>query len=250
VGEVVTTPLWVVIPAYQEAGGILGTLECLAAQTDRGFTLVVVDNGSTDGTAEVARGFAAVAPFPVHVIEEPERGVGCAADTGFRYAIGSGATVLARTDADCLPRAGWVGAARAGLSAGAGMVHGRLRARKDENGVPARAWFVILVALANTFGRFRRSNRGRAFLAPHRMHAGNNMGITADLYLAVGGMPRCGAPTDQVFRNRVRRHTREIVFCPAMVVDNSTRRLRSYGLAGTARWYLGHGSGGLTPDPR
>ncbi len=245
-----TTPLWVVVPAYQEAAGMGDTLECLAAQTDRGFTLVVVDNGSTDGTADVARGFAPVAPFPVHVIEEPEQGVGCAADTGFRYAIARGATMLLRTDADCLPHSGWVAAGRAALAAGAGMVCGRLRARRDENGLLARTGFVVLVVLANALGKLRPSNRDRAFRAPYRMHAGNNMAITAELYLAVGGMPRRGAPTDQIFRNRVRRQTSAIVYSRAMVVGNSTRRLKTYGVLGTARWYLDRGSSGLTPDPR
>ena len=245
-----TTPLWVVVPAYQEAAGMRDTLDRLAAQTDRGFTLVVVDNGSTDGTADVARRFAAVAPFPVHVIEEPEQGVGCAADTGFRYAIARGATMLLRTDADCLPHSGWVAAARAALAAGAGMVCGRLRARRDENGLLARTGFVVLVVLANALGKLRPSNRDRAFRAPYRMHAGNNMAITAELYLAVGGMPRRGAPTDQIFRNRVRRQTSAIVYSRAMVVENSTRRLKTYGVLGTARWYLDRGSNGLTPDPR
>ena len=45
--------LWVVVPAYQEAARIAGTLAALAAQTDRDFTLLVVDNGSTDGTSDV-----------------------------------------------------------------------------------------------------------------------------------------------------------------------------------------------------
>jgi len=246
----VTTPLWVVVPAYQEAAGISDTLDCLAAQTDRSFTLVVVENGSTDGTADVARRFVAVAPFPVHVIEELEQGVGCAADTGFRYAIARGATMLVRTDADCLPHSEWVAAARAALAAGAGMVCGRLRARRDENGLLVRAGFVVLVVLANALGKLRPSNRDRAFRAPYRMHAGNNMAITAELYLAVGGMPRRAAPTDQIFRNRVRRHTAAIVYSRAMVVENSTRRLKKYGVLGTARWYLDRGSGGLTPDPR
>jgi hypothetical protein len=35
-----------------------------------------------------------------------------------------------------------------------------------------------------------------------------------------------------------------------MVVANSTRRLRAYGLRRAARWYLDRGSGELTPDPR
>ena len=82
------------------------------------------------------------------------------------------------------------------------------------------------------------------------MHAGNNMAITAELYLAVGGMPRRPSPTDRIFLNRVRRHTAAIVHSREMVVENSTRRLRAYGVLGTARWYLDRGSGGLTPDPR
>jgi glycosyltransferase involved in cell wall biosynthesis len=250
VAKVVTTPLWVVVPAYQEAAGIIDTLDCLAGQTDRTFALVIVDNGSTDGTADIASGFAAVAPFPVHVIEEPERGVGCASDNGFRYAIARGATMIARTDADCLPHSGWVAAARGALTAGAGLVCGRLRARRDENGLLARAGFVVLVVLANALGKLRPSNRDRAFLAPYRIHAGNNMAITAELYLAVGGMPRRAAPTDQIFRNRVRRHTAAISYRRAMVVENSTRRLKMYCVLGTARWYLDRGSGGLTPDPR
>lgn len=245
-----TTRLWVVVPAYEEAAGVGDTLDCLAAQTDRDFTLLVVDNGSADATADVARRFAATAPFPAVVITEPERGVGSAVDTGFRYAIERGATMLARTDADCLPHPGWVAAARAGLGAGFGMVFGQLRARRDETGLVGRTGFRALVMLANAAGKLRPSNRGGVFLAPYRMHAGNNMAITAELYLAVGGMPRQPAPTDQLFRNRVRRHTAAISYSRAMVVENSTRRLRSYGVLGTARWYLNLGSGGLTPDPR
>ncbi|WP_411573419.1 glycosyltransferase family 2 protein [Streptomyces fradiae] len=56
--------LWVVVPAHQEATRIGAALEALAAQRDRDFTLVVVDNASTDATAAIARDFADRAPFP------------------------------------------------------------------------------------------------------------------------------------------------------------------------------------------
>ena len=241
-------PLWVVVPAYDEAARIEATLAALAAQTDTGFTLLVVDNGSSDGTAELARRFRG--PFPGVVIVEPEKGVGCAVDTGFRYAIAHGAIFLARTDADCLPAPGWVAAARAAMTGGAGLVCGRVTARRDEHGPAGRAFFRVLVWLAGSFGRLRPAHRGDGYLAPYRMHAGNNMAITAELYEACGGMPRRPSPTDRTFLNRVRRTTAAIVHRRDMVVENSTRRIAAYGVIGTAKWYLDRGSGVRTADPR
>ncbi len=244
------TDLWVVVPAYNEAARNSATLQALAAQTDTGFTLLVVDNASTDGTAALVEAFAARAPFPVHLLVEPEKGVGCAVDTGFRHAIAAGAVMLARTDADCLPRPGWVAAARAALAGGAGLACGRITARRDEHGPAGRAVFSLMVALAAAFGRLRPAHRDDGFLAPYRMHAGNNMAVTAALYEACGGMPRQPSPTDRLFLNRIRRTTSSITRSRSMVVENSTRRLRAYGVLRTARWYLDQGSGPMTPDPR
>ncbi|WP_328822169.1 glycosyltransferase family A protein [Micromonospora rubida] len=244
------TALWVVVPAYNEAARIGATLDALSRQTDLDFTLLVVDNASTDGTAEAVRRFAARSPVPTRLVEERQRGVGAAVDTGFRHAIAHGATLLARTDADCLPRPGWVAAARRTLTGGAAMACGRIEARRDEHGPFGRAVFRCLVAVATTFGRLRPAHRGPGYRAPYRMHAGNNMAITPAAYLGVGGMPRRPSPTDREFLNRVRRHTDAIVHDRTMVVENSTRRLRAYGLRRTAAWYLDRGSGRLSPDPR
>ena len=243
--------LWVIVPAYQEEARIGDTLTALARQHDRDFTLLVVDNGSADRTGGLARAFAAGAPFPVHVLTEPEKGVGCAVDTGFRYAVAHGATQLARTDADCIPQPTWTAAARIALTRAPGLVCGRILARHDEQGPLGRAAFRLLVAAAAGFGRLRPAHHRRhGYLAPYRMHAGNNMAITAELYLAVGGMPRRPSPTDRAFLNRVRRHTTAISHCRAMAVHNSTRRLKAYGVLSTARWYLDRGSGRHTTDPR
>src|SRR3981189_448062 len=84
--------LWVVVPAYNEERSIGATLRRLTEQTDLGFTLGVVDNVCTDGTAEVVRGYEA--KLNLHLIEEPEKGTGAAADTGIRFAIAQGATHL------------------------------------------------------------------------------------------------------------------------------------------------------------
>lgn len=246
-----TTDLWVVIPAFQEQARISGALHALAGQQDIDFTLLVVDNGSTDRTAELVHAFAQEAPFPVELITEPEKGVGSAVDTGFRHAIEHGATLLARTDADCLPRPDWTAAARAGLVESGGLVCGRVLARPDEHGPVGRAVFRLLVVVGASFGRIRPAHRRKhGYLVPYRMHAGNNMAITAQLYLHVGGMPRLPSPTDRMFINMVRRHTTAIVHRRDMISRNSTRRIRAYGVVGTARWYLERGAGTRSVDPR
>lgn len=246
----IAASLWVIVPAYNEERLLPRTLDALAEQRDRAFTLVIVDNGSTDTTTTVAKDFAATAPFPTVVLHEQEKGVGSAVDTGFRYAIAAGATHLARTDADCLPRADWIEAARRGFADGDELICGRIVARADENGPLRRAAFRVMVRAAAGFGRLRAANRGPQYRAPYTMHAGNNMAITADLYHRCGGMPRRPSPTDRTFLNRVRATTDRIATRTDMISANSTRRIRSYGVIGSARWYLDKGSGTRSPDPR
>jgi glycosyltransferase involved in cell wall biosynthesis len=70
-------------------------------QMPPGGEVIVVDNGSTDGTAEVLRRFAGVACFPVSVIYEPVPGLGGARNAGLAWARGR---VIAFTDDDCYVR--------------------------------------------------------------------------------------------------------------------------------------------------
>jgi glycosyltransferase involved in cell wall biosynthesis len=88
--------LSIVIPALNEAPNIptvLGSVPYLEL-ADAGWDteVIVVDNGSTDGTAEVARDLGA------RIVAQPERGYGNAYLAGFRAACGE---VFATGDADC-----------------------------------------------------------------------------------------------------------------------------------------------------
>lgn len=58
---------------YNGAAYLREQLDSLAAQTCRPLELVVCDDGSSDGTVGIVRDFAAVAPFPVHLHENPKR---------------------------------------------------------------------------------------------------------------------------------------------------------------------------------
>jgi glycosyltransferase involved in cell wall biosynthesis len=233
--------LAVIVPALNEAKALGGALAALAAQTDREFRLIVVDNASTDGTRDVVARFAATAPFPVETVTEPEPGAGTAADTGFRHAIATGAGYLARTDADCRPAPDWVATARAHLAGGAEMVCGRSVPRADENPSWAeRHVFPAVVRLAAVYGRHRRAHRAPEFRTPYVLVHGHNLALTAGLYLSCGGTPRerlDEGSEDVTLLNRARRHTDRIVRAEDLVVESSLRRLRAWGAWRTLRWH-------------
>ncbi|MER3405017.1 MAG: glycosyltransferase [Chloroflexota bacterium] len=68
----------VIIPARNEERWIRGALESVVAQRwpPAGIEVIVVDNGSTDGTAAAVQAFAAAHPFlALQLVREPQRGV-------------------------------------------------------------------------------------------------------------------------------------------------------------------------------
>jgi glycosyltransferase involved in cell wall biosynthesis len=89
-----------VIPAYNEERYLARCLEAVAAQSLRPHEVIVVDNGSQDGTTAVAKQY----PF-VTLCTEPRRGRAFAQAAGFNAATG---TVVARIDADAVLPVDWV----------------------------------------------------------------------------------------------------------------------------------------------
>ena len=61
----------VLVPAYNEADSIAATLAALNRQSRLPDHVVVIPNGCTDNTAEVARAFAESARMPTTVFELP-----------------------------------------------------------------------------------------------------------------------------------------------------------------------------------
>jgi glycosyltransferase involved in cell wall biosynthesis len=84
----------VVIPCYNAAPWISETLESVYAQEFDDFEVIVVDDGSTDNSSEIIRGFPSV-----NYIKKPNGGAGSARNLGIKSSCGE---FIAFVDADDL----------------------------------------------------------------------------------------------------------------------------------------------------
>lgn len=113
----------VVIPAYNAAATLRECLEALAHQTiprDQ-FEVIVVDDGSRDGTAAIAGALGA------RVLAVSHGGPGAARNRGVEISRGE---FILFTDADCAPAPDWIERTITPLQAGAAGVKGAYRTRQ------------------------------------------------------------------------------------------------------------------------
>jgi uncharacterized BrkB/YihY/UPF0761 family membrane protein len=236
--------LWVVIPAHNEATGLAATLEALARQRDADFSILVVDNASTDGTAAVARAVGTRLSLRLHVVAEPSKGLWTALQTGVSYARDRGATHVLRTDADTLPRRGWVAAGRAAFAEGNEFLCGRVVPRRDE--LPSLAERVAYpaavraAALAGLWLHRSRPRAGQRYRTRYRLVHGPSMGFTAELW---GRLPAAASGDlrtvieDVALLNAARTQTVAVRRVESMTVEASLRRLRAWGPKRLLLWH-------------
>jgi dolichol-phosphate mannosyltransferase len=92
--------VWLVIPTYNESANVEAIVEAALEALPSSRRVLIVDDGSPDGTGEIADELAAVHE-DVGVMHRPRKeGLGPAYLAGFREALAGGAELIAQMDAD------------------------------------------------------------------------------------------------------------------------------------------------------
>jgi glycosyltransferase involved in cell wall biosynthesis len=224
----------VVIPARDAEAMIGRTVAAAVGQELRGrFEVIVVDDGSTDRTAEIARAAGArVVTNATPLGPADARNAGVAA---------AEAPLLAFTDADCVPAPDWLAAGVSALEH-ADLVQGRVEPEPGVHVGPFDHVITVreetgLYETANLFVRrewFERIGGFRPFIDPAQGHFGEDL-VFGWQVLRAGG--RSLFVADALVHH-------EVVERPASAWIKERRRLRLFPEATSvvpelrSRWYL------------
>jgi dolichol-phosphate mannosyltransferase len=95
---------WLILPTYNEAENIRAIVsassEVLAGAAPEGFRILVVDDGSPDGTGAIADQIAAEHEWLQVLHRSEKNGIGPAYLAGFRHALDQGAGFVMEMDSD------------------------------------------------------------------------------------------------------------------------------------------------------
>ncbi len=95
---------WLILPTYNEAENIeaivLAAAEALARAPCEGFRVLVVDDGSPDGTGEIAQRLGREHSWLGVLHRTAKEGIGPAYLAGFRHALQNGAAFVLEMDSD------------------------------------------------------------------------------------------------------------------------------------------------------
>jgi dolichol-phosphate mannosyltransferase len=91
----------IVLPTYNEALNLQRMIEALLRLDVPGLEVLVVDDGSPDGTGDMAEALAKTYPGRIHVMHrQGKQGLGSAYRAGFKWALENGADYVVQMDCD------------------------------------------------------------------------------------------------------------------------------------------------------
>jgi cellulose synthase/poly-beta-1,6-N-acetylglucosamine synthase-like glycosyltransferase len=205
----------VIVPARNEERSIDRTLESVVGQTYRQLQIVVVDDGSTDRTAEITRARIAADPR-IELVSTRGAGIPGALNAGLAVARG---TWLVRVDAHATVGQDYVSRLVRHLQQGG---WGGVGGRKDGVGETA-AGRAIAAALGSRFGV--GNSKYHYAVEPEEVDHLPFGAYPVDLVRRLGGWDeRLAANEDYEFDYRLRRSGERLLLDPSIVITWKSRQ--------------------------
>jgi glycosyltransferase involved in cell wall biosynthesis len=239
------TKLIIQIPCFNEADCLAETIAALPRRlpgVDE-VEFLVVDDGSRDGTSEIARGAG------VHHIERhrTNRGLAAAFRTGIDRALTEGADIIVNTDADNQYEAADIPALIAPIVEGrADIVIGDREVRKNAHFGPAKRRLQALGSgvvrrlsktdVPDAVSGFRALSRRAA----QRINITSDFSYTTDM-LIQAGRKRMAVVAVPVRTNGAVRPSRLFRSVPRFIMNTGVTMIRVYAMYNPLRIFLGAG---------
>ncbi|MCL4437495.1 glycosyltransferase family 2 protein [Patescibacteria group bacterium] len=208
----------VIIPARNEADIIREAVLAAKNQDVNSCEVIVVDNGSSDKTAEIAKEAGA------KVVFEKTEGTNFARQKGFEESKGK---IVAFSDADCVPSSDWLSRIDKILhQTGAAAVSGPYDLGFKNPFIKAIDWLLWVVILP-------RLDKILPFLFGRKAGViiGGNFAAPRETIEKIGGLPLLKFwGDDTATAMLISRRVGKVVFDPALRIKSSPRRYLTHGL--------------------
>jgi len=231
----------VIIPAFNAAGTLRKCLKALLEQSvpPNQLEIIVVDDGSSDATADILREFPAVRSF-----SQRNQGPSVARNLGISKARGR---FLAFTDSDCVPDPAWIERLLSHMSREEVISVGGSQGCPEDASCMMRTIHEIL-SLMGFAGGYTKSRRG-VFVTKHNPSC--NVLFRREVIEAIGGYRPGMYPGEDVdldFRARQAFPSHQMLYDSSARVDHYRpetyggwwRMMRSYGVSNAHNMLL-HG---------
>ena len=208
----------VIVPSYnrqEEIRELLNSFTHLQFPKEK-YELIIADDGSTDGTADLVKEFQRTSGFTLHFYRQENRGPGAARNMGMENAKGDFFIFI---DSDCTVSPQWLRAIDADLQ----------REQADAFGGPDsfRADFPPLLKAINysmtsfiTTGGIRgHKKKGLGKYYPRSF----NMGLSKGIYEKIGGFGGLRHGQDIEFSHRIIQSGAKVILVPDAVVYHKRR---------------------------
>ena len=209
----------VIIPSYNRKDDLEALLLALVNQTlptDQ-YEVILVDDGSTDGTDEFANTFRERSPMRLRFLKQDHRGAGAARNYGMQEASGQ---VFVFIDSDCIAPPNWLAEIRKAFDRDPSI--DAFGGRDDASGDFSPLQKAINYAMTSflTTGGLRGGRKKRlAKFYPRSF----NMGVRREIIPKTGGFGHFKRAHDIELSHRIIQSGAKVVYLPEAVVFHKRR---------------------------